>query len=504
MEWNKFTFPKMNTSRSFLVCQPSLKLWLMKKTNNRGHANFIKYYNINTLFPQSANSFSRLIKAKKAIVRFFAAISKHIMRKTLLLSFISILAAGQIIAQPGTVKSINNAILQTPAQQLIASTGEDSLNSYGGNHSRTVISGYGEVAYERDVNAQQSIADLKRAILCVGHQFTGKIAFFSELEVEDATVEGGGVTGEVAMEQAYLKFSLNPRQYIVAGLLLPRIGIINENHLPINFNGVERPFVEQLIIPSTWREIGVGFYGQTTALPFTYSVALLNGLDNAHFEHGTGIEGARAEGQNANANSLAITAAVQYFAGNWKFQASGYMSGTTPLRPRAADSLQLESGAFGSPLYLAEADVQYNNKGITLKALACNVSLPKAERINKAYSGNVPMQMSGAYAELGYNLLQTAKNNKWKNKQLIVFARYEMLDVNAKIPANGIIDETLKQTHLTAGLGYFPIPNVVIKADVRLLHTGDENTSLVINPNPNAAPYNQNNTFLNLCIGYSF
>ena len=426
------------------------------------------------------------------------------MHKALLFSIISICIAGQSSAQALNDKKPIRSVQQTPAQQLIASTGEDSLNSYGSGHARTVISGYGEVHFQRDVNAQQSVADLKRAVLFVGHQFTGKIAFFSELEVEDAKVEGGGVTGEVAMEQAYLKFSLNPRQYIIAGLILPRIGLVNENHLPINFNGVERPLVEQMVIPSTWREIGIGFYGQTTALPFTYSVALMNGLNNQNFEHGTGIEGARAEGQNANANSLAVTAAVQYFAGNWKFQASGYMGGTTPLRPRAADSLQLESGAFGSPLFLVEADAQYSHNGFSFKALGCNISIPKAESISRAYDNNVPSQIYGGYAELAYNLLQTAKSTKWQSKTLNVFARYEVMDLNAKIPTTSVNDETLKQTHLVAGLGFFPIPHVVVKADVRLMHTGTQNTALILNPNPNAQPYNQNNTFLNLCIGYSF
>ncbi len=397
-----------------------------------------------------------------------------------------------------------NKPAQTPAQVLVANTGEDSLNSYGSAHSKTVISGYGELFYQHDLNREQSLVDLKRAVLFVGHQFSGRIAFFSELEVEDAKVAGGSPSGEVGMEQAYLKFSLNPRQYIVAGLFLPRIGIVNENHLPINFNGVERPMVEQLVIPSTWREIGIGFYGQTTALPFSYSIAFVNGLNNASFQHGTGFQDGRAEGQLAGANNLAVTAAIQFFAGNWKFQVSGYAGGTTPLNPRAADSLQLESGVFGTPLYLAEGDIQYNNKGISFKALGCNVSIPNAASVNRAYANNVASQMYGAYAELGYNLLQTAKSDKWHSRTLNVFARYEVLDLNAQLPATGIYDGTEKQSHLIAGFGYLPIPNVVIKADVRLLHTGPQNPDLLVNPNPNALPYNPNNTFINLGIGYSF
>jgi len=402
------------------------------------------------------------------------------------------------------ISEAQNKPLQTPAQVLVANTGEDSMNSYGASHSKTVVSGYGEVVYQRDFNQQQSMADLKRAVLFVGHQFSGRVAFFSELEVEDAKVEAGGPTGEVGMEQVYLKFALNPRQYIVAGMFLPRVGIVNENHLPINFNGVERPMVEELVIPSTWREIGVGFYGQTTAMPLTYSVAVVNGLNNAGFEHGSAIREGRAEGQLAGANNLAVTASVQYFAGNWKFQVSGYAGGTTPLGPKQADTLQLESGVFGTPVYLAEADIQYSGRGLTLKALGCNISLPKAESINRAYDNNTPEQVYGAYAEVGYNLLYSAKSEKWRSKQLNIFARYETLDLNAKIPVNGIIDGTEKQSHIIAGLGYFPLPHVVIKADVRLMSTGEQNGALIVNPNPNALPYKQNNTFLNIGIGYSF
>ncbi|MGN6569350.1 MAG: hypothetical protein ACTHJ0_15425 [Flavipsychrobacter sp.] len=393
---------------------------------------------------------------------------------------------------------------QTPAQQLIANTGEDSLNSGLSAHAKTVISGYGDASYQRNFDAHNATLNLNRAVLFVGHQFNSRIAFFSELEVEDAKIAGGEPGGEISMEQAYLKFSLNPRQYIVAGLFVPRIGILNENHLPINFNGVERPLVETMVIPATWRELGVGFYGQTATAPFTYSIALVSGLNSADFEHGTGIQEGRAEGRLAGANNLAITAAVQYFAGNFKFQVSGYAGGTNTLSPRQSDSLQLNSGFMGTPLYLGEADIQYSNKGFSAKALGTLVAIPDASAINRAYANNVPEQMYGAYAELAYNLLATAHSNRWRSQQFNIFARYEMFDLNAQTPSNGVYDGTEKQSHLIAGFGYLPIPNVVIKADVRLMHTGPQNPDLVLNPNPAALPYNQNNTFLNIGVGYSF
>lgn len=247
------------------------------------------------------------------------------------------------------VTLISKSQYRTGAQQLIM-TNEDSLNA-GVAKNKTVISGYGSAFYQRDFFQKQSKATLERVVLFVGHQFNSKISFFSEMEIENAVVAGTENKGEISMEQAFLKFNLNPRQYIVAGLFVPRIGLLNESHLPVNFNGVERPMVEQLVIPATWRELGVAFYGRAARLPLNYSFALMNGLNSAGFEHGTGIQGGRPEGSNALANNLAVTAALQYTVGDFKFQVSGYMAGTVGLSKRGADSLNLNSGAFGTPLY---------------------------------------------------------------------------------------------------------------------------------------------------------
>ncbi len=399
---------------------------------------------------------------------------------------------------------------KTPAQQLIL-TNEDSLNN-NAVKNKTVISGYGSAFYQRDFNQKTATVALDRVVLFVGHNFSDKISLFTELEVENAVVSGtnsdepSSGKGDIAMEQAFLKFNLNSHQYLVAGLFVPRIGITNENHLPVNFNGVERPMVEQLIIPTTWREIGVGLYGNLDRLPLNYSIALINGLNSAKFQHDTGLGEGEGLGSNAAANNLAVTASVQYRVSDFKFQLAGYVGGTVGLSKRSADSLNvgLETGAFGTPLYLGEFDVQYAHNGFSAKALGTYIAYPGADKIYQAYATSIGSGMYGTYLELAYDWL----HHTGATKQFITFVRGEALDMNANLSVlqkeDDQRDKTLQQTHVIAGISYFPIPNVVIKADVRLQHTGAQNPALVINPPPNALPYRQNDQFLNLGIGYSF
>jgi hypothetical protein len=427
---------------------------------------------------------------------------------SMLLATALLLQAGNTVVAQETKDEVEPKIRiqtgMTPAQQLIANTGEDLMNGGNAGHSQTLLSGYGQASYQRNFKYKSSTVNLDRVVLFVGHQFNNKIAFFSELEIADARIEGGKPKGEIGMEQAYLKFALNPRQYFVAGLFIPRIGILNENHLPTNFNGVERPLVEQLIIPSTWREVGVGFYGQMSSLPVAYSIGLVNGLDASSFTHGTGIGDGKGGGQRSSGNNLAATAAVKAFAGNFQIQVSGYAGGTIGSSSYVADSLGLSSGMLAAPIYLGEADVQYAANGFSAKILGTYISYPNASEINRTYANNTPSAMYGAYAEVSYNLFETLKGETFEDKQLIAFARYEKLDLNSKIPENGIYDGTLKQSHLLVGLNYLPIPNITIKADVRLTNTGPFNKSLLVNPPPVMRDYPQNNTFLNIGIGYSF
>jgi hypothetical protein len=134
--------------------------------------------------------------------------------------------------------------------------------------------------------------------------------------------------------------------------------------------------------------------------------------------------------------------------------------------------------------------------------LATAVSIPDASDINRAYANNTPLDEYGGYAEVSYNIFEIMKTKV--QPELNLFVRYEILNMNSTVPSNGIIDETLNQQHLVTGISYLPIKNVIVKADVRLMHTGKQNPDLVINPNPGVPDYQQQNTFFNLGIGFAF
>ncbi|MCW3125303.1 MAG: hypothetical protein JWO03_961 [Bacteroidetes bacterium] len=388
--------------------------------------------------------------------------------------------------------------------QQTGGTKEDSLQSgFKAFLKGTTIGGYGNAFYQRDFNRKTSEGDLERFVLFIGHKFNKNISIFSELEVEDAVVNSSGAHGgEIALEQAYLKFDVNPRNYFVVGLFLPRIGILNENHLPTSFNGNERTQVETNIIPSTWRELGVGYYGSLKKFPLTWSLAVINGLNASAFEHGSGIREGRFEGRHATFNNMAIAAALQINKGNFKAQISGYYGGTVGAAPKEADSLGLTSGIFGTPVIVGEADVQYRIRGFNAKIMGTILHINDAAAVNRAFANNTPSTEYGVYGEVGYDILTEIK--KANGHQLVVFVRYEKLNMNVVIPDNGVIDGTLDQQHIVTGLSYLPIKNVIIKTDVRFQHTGAQNPALVFNPSPVALPYQQNNIFLNLGVGYSF
>lgn len=385
-------------------------------------------------------------------------------------------------------------------------TREDSLNAgLTPKSAPTVISGYGQAKVEYDLRNQTGVASLTRNVLFLGHRFSDKISFFSEMEIEDAKVAGGKASGEISMEQLFLKFNINRNNYLVGGLFIPRIGSINENHLPTTFNSNDRQYVEQLVIPSSWRELGIGIYGQITKVPgLNYSAAIMNGLSSANFVQGSGLKEGRFEGSNATASNLAVTGALLYYVNHFRIQVSSYYGGSAGLSQKQGDSLNLDYGAFGTPVSLNELNIQYHGtNGLQFKALGCFVTIKDADRINLAYANNTPSSMYGYYAEIGYNLFKPFK--KLDSKSMVLFARYEAMNLNASVPKNGIEDGLQEKQYIVAGLHYQPLKGISVKLDYVQRVTGEYNKSLyVTNPYATNTPFYATYSFVNLGIGYSF
>ncbi|HNR48965.1 MAG TPA: hypothetical protein PKN14_06920 [Bacteroidia bacterium] len=388
-------------------------------------------------------------------------------------------------------------LLLVTTTPLMAQTAEDSLQNSTAKEKQTYISGYGEAKVSYNTRYRTAQANLTRAVVFIGHKFNSRISFFSETELESARVEGGKPGGEISMEQAYLRFDLNRTHYLQAGLFIPRIGIINENHLPTTFNGNDRPFTETLLIPSTWREIGIGFYGSSDRLQgLSYSLALVNGLNSGDFVNGSGIREGRFEGSNATASNIALTGSVTYLIRDFTVQMSAYYGGSAGLNNREADSLQLNSGLFGTPVSLGEINIRYNHNRFAFRALGAALYIPDAQKINRAYANNTAELAVGGYGEVSYRVFTKTKTT--------AFLRYEAFNLNQEIPENGIRNNTLNQQYIIAGFSVFPAPGVVIKADYVYKQTGRLNPALNPNPFPNAPPYYTSNSFINLGLGYSF
>src|SRR5262249_6689784 len=171
---------------------------------------------------------------------------------------------------------------------------------------------YGEISYNGYVHdASRNQADLKRFVLFFGHRFSDRISFNSEVEVEHA-VSSANDKGEVEIEQAYLNYAFQPSINLKAGLFLMPFGFLNRNHEPPIFYGVERNEFETRIIPSTWREGGVGIWGDTS-FGLSYDVGVTTGFDVAKFDDpGFPLAAAHQELQLAKAASPSFYGSLEY------------------------------------------------------------------------------------------------------------------------------------------------------------------------------------------------
>src|SRR5258708_14578836 len=226
--------------------------------------------------------------------------------------------------------------------------------SAGSAFSNVRLWGYGELYYThptRDPGKAQ--ADLARAVFGIGSSFDPRTEFNSEFEVEHAIASAGDV-GEFEVEQFYVDRQLNDAATVRAGLFLMPFGLLNEHHEPTNFYGVQRNFVETLVIPSTWREGGVNIHGDT-ASGLSWNAGLTTGFDLSKWDYApefpqystaldlenrgsAPLQSTHQELVLANAHELSEYLALGYYGVPGLSLGAAISSGKAVKIPAAADS----------------------------------------------------------------------------------------------------------------------------------------------------------------------
>jgi hypothetical protein len=326
----------------------------------------------------------------------------------------------------------------------------------------TTVGGYGEVHYTNATGPDTpGEVNVKRFVVFLAHSFSERVAFRSELEVEDTKIEGGQDGGEVALEQVYLDYRFSPAFTLRAGLVLPPIGIINETHEPPTFNGVERPLFDQDVIPTTWRDIGVGAVGTLSeASGLSYRVYLLNGLRAEGFTADQGIREGRQEGKEASFANPSVTGRLEWARPGLRIGGSFWYGGTANQNP------VIGTGAFDAPVFLGSADVRYEVGAFAFRGEFANISVSDADLINAAFGADVGSRITGGYVEGAYNLLAAVAPKS--SQRLNAFVRYENYNTQAGVPAGVTRNDALARRVTTLGLTYKPLYNVAFKGDYQL------------------------------------
>jgi hypothetical protein len=338
----------------------------------------------------------------------------------------------------------------------------------------TAIGGYGELTVNDPSNGP-AVVDMRRLVLYVGHNFTNKLRFYGELEMEHA-VTSSTDKGEFEVEQAFMDYLAWRPLNLRAGVIIMPVGIINVYHEPPTFNGVDRPDTDTRIIPSTWREPGAGVFGEWRSL--RYQAYAVNGFNATGFTATNGLRDGHQEAQLALGHDWGIVTRLDYpFPMLYRLGISSD-AGVSFYYARADQGQAVFNSGGGDsiPVSLVEGDLRLRTRGLELRAEIASVWIGGSHRLNRGLQalaamqtppatvdGPVADQLLGGYVELGYNVLQ--RLNLRSGMQLVPFLRYEHTDTQFDMALGYQRKPGNRLDLVTAGLTFRPIAEVAVKID---------------------------------------
>ena len=363
----------------------------------------------------------------------------------------SILSIAILISGFGFSQTIIQDTTLTQNQQQNAANTILSVNRSKG----VIVGGYAQVDYNQPEGDNGNL-DVHRLVMLLGYKFSDKVQFITEIEYEHVE--------ELYVEQAFLQYTIADNVNLRGGLMLVPMGIVNEYHEPTTFNGVERPNVDKSIVPSTWREIGLGVTGKVDNASLRYQAYVFNGFASVNetkvLGGSNGLRNGRQKGAESTINTPNLSAKLDYYGvPGLRLGLSGYFG-----RTQAEDDVQeLEGADVG--ILMVGLDARYINRRFSARGQYIQAKLSDPDKYNILYDADLGSELKGWYAEAAYNLLPIGKEQK-----LDAFLRYEQYDTHAATNDAGI-DRNLayNRNEWTTGLSYHIAQGAVVKADYQIL-----------------------------------
>lgn len=372
------------------------------------------------------------------------------------------------------------------------------------NGKRLSVGGYGEVALSRnfysDHVSRYSLADehkkdpshgrfdIPHAVIHLGYDFGKGWTMGTEIEFEHGGVgmayekedeEGGEWEqevekgGEVELEQFWIQKSFGRWANIKAGHIVVPVGLNNAYHEPLNFFTVYRPEGENTVLPSTWHQTGVSFWGRTKG--WRYELQFLAGLNSDNFTNTGWINkgpGTPTEGEIATKYGTALRI-DNYCIKGLRIGLSGYyghaIGNSYPNNKDGAESKYKGVVAIGA------IDFTYNNYNWIVRGQADYGYLSDAKQLKyftNRLNGLSPFHHSAfvsknafAYGiEAGYNIFSQIEKLRQSNQKMYLFGRYEHYNPYASKTKNTSYDYTNVQ-RMAVGINYYPVKQIVVKAE---------------------------------------
>jgi len=357
--------------------------------------------------------------------------------------------------------------LQSDSLPRLMNSAEKLLATRG----RLLIGGYGEVHYNKMLSGDilyNGKLDVHRMVLLFGYRFSRRLQFISEIEFEHVE--------EVYVEQAFLQYKINSFLNFRSGLLLVPMGTINEYHEPTAFNGVERPFIDKYIAPTTWREIGLGISGNIFPVSLRYQAYLVNGFSSYNgrklLNSQNGLRKGRQKGAESYLSFPNFTAKLEFYGfRGLSIGLSGYFGKTQStlfdgiLKTNRRAIVQADSSVVGVAMW--GADLRYSIKGFQIKGQLYYTLISNSLQYNYFSTetgklGDLGRTMTGFYIEVAYNVFRLFDKMKG---DLSPFVRYSTFNTQHSVAEGIYKNPSYEKRVITTGLSWKMTKGVVIKTD---------------------------------------